>query len=90
MTWTPRPRPEWVEELNAFGRQLGSPAALVNLDEESLLATSARNRPGSTTIGDDDASSWREGAARVVACAETKPPQLLGRSWRATTSCARS
>ncbi|MGH8986953.1 MAG: sulfotransferase [Acidimicrobiia bacterium] len=38
MVWTPAPRPEWVEELNAFGRQIGDPATLVPLDDETLLA----------------------------------------------------
>src|SRR6266700_899511 len=37
MSWQPPPRPQWVAELNAFGAQLGSPAALVALDEASLL-----------------------------------------------------
>jgi hypothetical protein len=79
MTWTPRPRPEWVEELNAFGRQLGSPAALVNLDEESLLAT-AREQAGHDDFGDDDASSWREGLRVFVRALEDEADlNLLGR-----------
>ena len=37
MAWSPQPRPEWVTELNAFGRHLGSPAALVALDEDPYV-----------------------------------------------------
>jgi hypothetical protein len=57
MAWSPQPRPQWVAELNAFGRQLGSPAALISLDERSLLET-AREQTGLDDFGDDD---WREG-----------------------------
>ena len=56
MAWSPQPRPQWVTELNAFGRQLGSPAALVPLDEASLLDT-ARATTGLDDFGDD---GWRE------------------------------
>jgi len=54
--WSPKPRPQWVAELNAFGRQLGSPAALVALDEQSLL-DAARAATGLDDFGDD---AWRE------------------------------
>ena len=57
MVWSPKPRPEWVTELNAFGRHLGSPAALVALDEESLL-DAARAATGLDDFGADD--DWRE------------------------------
>ena len=56
MVWTPQPRPEWVEELNAIGRHAGAPAALVPLDEQSLLAA-ARAETGLDDFGDD---AWRE------------------------------
>ena len=79
MAWTPRPRPEWVEELNAFGRQLGSPGALVALDEESLLDT-ARAQSGLDDFGDDGASSWREGLRVFVRALEDEADlNLLGR-----------
>src|SRR5689334_19147983 len=56
MTWTPPPRPEWVDELNALGRHAGSAGTLVPLDEESLLAA-ARAETGLDDFGDD---AWRE------------------------------
>jgi hypothetical protein len=56
MVWTPQPRPEWVEELNAIGRHAGSARALVPLDEGSLLAA-ARAETGLDDFGDD---LWRE------------------------------
>jgi hypothetical protein len=62
MSWQPKPRPQWVEELNAFGRQLGDPAALVALDEETMLAT-ARALTDLDDFGDD---GWREGFRVLV------------------------
>jgi hypothetical protein len=56
MVWTPQPRPEWVEELNAIGRHAGSARALVAIDEDSLLAA-ARAETGLDDFGDD---GWRE------------------------------
>jgi hypothetical protein len=56
MVWSPQPRPQWVTELNAFGRHLGSPAALVALDEAALLET-ARSATGLDDFGDD---RWQE------------------------------
>ena len=79
MVWTPPPRPEWVEELNAFGRQLGSPAALVPLDEQSLLDT-ARGQAGLDDFGDDDSSAWRDGLGVFVRALEDEADlTLLGR-----------
>jgi hypothetical protein len=57
MAWQPPPRPLWVAELNAFGRQLGEPAALVPLDADELVAT-ARSIAGLDDLGSD---SWRAG-----------------------------
>jgi hypothetical protein len=76
MAWSPKPRPQWVTELNAFGRHLGSPAALVPLDEESLLDT-ARASAGLDDFGDD---GWREPLSVFVrALAEEADLHLLGR-----------
>ncbi len=54
--WNPRPRPSWVTTLNTVGRGLGSPHAVVSLDEASLLAA-AREATGLSDFGDD---AWRE------------------------------
>jgi hypothetical protein len=74
--WSPKPRPQWVAELNAFGRQLGSPAALVALDEESLLGA-ARAATGLGDFGDD---AWREPFGIFVRALEAEADlHLLGR-----------
>jgi hypothetical protein len=76
MTWEPKPRPEWVEQLNAFGRQLGAPAALVALDEQSLLAT-ATELSGLHDFGDD---GWRAGFGVLVqSLQEEADLNLVGR-----------
>jgi len=58
----PPPRPDWVEALNQMGRSLGSPASLVSLDAEELLA-SARAMTGLDDFGDD---AWREPFALLL------------------------
>jgi hypothetical protein len=74
--WSPKPRPQWVAELNAFGRQLGSPAALVALDEDSLL-DAARAATGLEDFGDD---AWREPFGIFVRALEAEADlHLLGR-----------
>ena len=80
MVWQPKPRPQWVEELNAFGRQLGAPAALVSLDEGSLLGA-ARDATGLDDFGDDGADGgWREGLAVFLLALEHEADlHLLGR-----------
>src|SRR5687767_13838542 len=55
-SWTPRPRPAWVTEMNAVGANPGNPAALVALDEPSLLAT-AHTITGLDDFGGDE---WLE------------------------------
>ncbi len=54
--WTPPPRPPWVATLNTVGRSLGSPLAVVSLDEDSLL-DAAQRATGLRDFGDD---AWRE------------------------------
>ena len=49
-SWQPPPRPEWVTELNKVGANPGSPAALVALDEESLMAAAIK-APGLDDFG---------------------------------------
>ena len=76
MVWSPRPRPQWVSELNAFGRHLGSPAALVFLDEVSLLDT-AHEATGLEDFGDD---GWLEGFGVFLRALEAEADlHLLGR-----------
>jgi len=53
--WRPPPRPVWVSLLNRVGVTLGSPAALVPLDEPSLLEV-AKAATGLEDFGDD---CWR-------------------------------
>ena len=77
MAWSPPPRPHWVTELNAFGAQLGSPAALVPLDASSLIDT-ACNATGLDDFGDD---GWREGFAVFLRSLEDEADlHLLGRT----------
>jgi hypothetical protein len=76
MVWTPKPRPQWVTELNAFGGHLGAPSALVALDEESLL-DAARAATGLDDFGDD---GWREPMRLFIrALDEEADLHLLGR-----------
>lgn len=79
MTWSPKPRPEWVAELNAFGRHLGSPRAIVALDEESLL-DAARAATGLSDFADPGDDGWREGMRVFVDSLENEADlNLLGR-----------
>ena len=76
MTWSPKPRPDWVTGLNAFGRHLGSPRALVSLEESSLL-DAARTAAGLEDFGDD---GWRDGMRVFIAALEDEADlNLLGR-----------
>jgi hypothetical protein len=76
MVWSPPPRPQWVTELNAFGRHLGSPAALVSLDEASLIDT-AVTATGLDDFGDD---RWREPLGVFLRSLEEQADlHLLGR-----------
>jgi hypothetical protein len=76
VVWEPLPRPQWVADLNAFGRQLGGPAALVALDEDSLLGA-AREATGLDDFGDD---GWREPLHIFVRSLEDEADlHLLGR-----------
>lgn len=79
MTWRPRPRPAWVEQLNAYG----APEAIVPLDEPSLL-DAARAITGLDDFGDDlddlDRGGWRKGfAVFVQALRDEADLHLLGR-----------
>lgn len=54
-SWTPPPRPDWVERVNAEGRNLDI-ASIVPFDAENLVATAMRST-GLSDFGTDD---WRE------------------------------
>lgn len=51
--WHPKGRPEWVSHLNLMGRSPGDPAAIIPLDEASLLAA-AVEATGLDDFGDTD------------------------------------
>ena len=73
--WTPPPRPDWVERVNAEGRFLDL-AGVVPLDEASLLATATANT-GLSDFGDDD---WREPFGVLLkSLAEEAQLTLMGR-----------
>jgi hypothetical protein len=55
MSWTPPPRPAWVERLIAHGDAVGGAEHLVGLDGEELLRV-ARASTGLDDFGDD---GWR-------------------------------
>jgi hypothetical protein len=76
MVWEPKPRPQWVTELNAFGRQLGSPAALVALDEASVLGA-ARAATGLEDFGE---GAWIDGLRVFLRALDDEADlHLLGR-----------
>ena len=54
--WRPPPRPVWVDRLNRMGRNLGSPAVVIPLDETSLLEAAA----AATGLDDFGPDGWRE------------------------------
>lgn len=73
--WTPPPRPEWVERINAEGRFMEIDS-LVPLDTRELMETARRNT-GFDDFGDD---GWREGFEIFVkAVNEEAELHLLGR-----------
>ncbi len=56
MTWSPPPRPDWVERLIAQGDAVGGAGNLVGLDADELVATALE----STGLGDFGPPTWRE------------------------------
>jgi Sulfotransferase family len=74
--WAAPQRPRWVRLLNQVGANLGDPAAMVPLDEESLLTT-AQRLTGLDDYGDD---AWREPFGILLADIETEAQlHLTGR-----------
>jgi hypothetical protein len=83
--WTPAPRPEWVTTMNRVGTIVGSPAALVPLDEPSLL-DAARTATGLDDFGGDE---WREPFRILLADIENEADlHLAGRLLTRFTFCA--
>jgi hypothetical protein len=76
MSWTPPPRPRWVERLIAHGEAVGGAEQLVSLDAEELQAT-AQHATGLADFGGD---GWREHFAVLVrSLAEESDLHLVGR-----------
>src|SRR4051794_19985716 len=79
MGWAPQPPPPWGNELKTFGRPAGSAAAIVPLDEVSLL-DAARAATGLDDFGDAGDDRWREAFGRFVRALEEEGDlHLLGR-----------
>lgn len=55
MGWSPPPRPEWVERIDAHGRAVGGAGFLLSLDPDDLLAAAR----ASTGLDDFGGDSWR-------------------------------
>ncbi|MGZ8763211.1 MAG: hypothetical protein ACXW2Y_07790 [Acidimicrobiia bacterium] len=51
--WSPWPRPEWVDALNATGTHVGSPAVVVDLEVGELL-DHARGLTGLDDFGGEE------------------------------------
>lgn len=76
MSWTPPPRPRWVERLIAHGEAVGGAEHLVPLDADDLLATAQRT----TGLADFGGDGWREPFAVLVrALEEESDLHLVGR-----------
>jgi len=51
-TWQPHPRPEWATVLNRLGEGLGTPAVMVSLDADEMIAAAVA-ATGLEDFGDD-------------------------------------
>ena len=76
MSWTPPPRPSWVERLNAFGVAAGGAEKLVSLERDALIEEARR----STGLDDFGDSGWRANyEALLPAIDEESGLHLVGR-----------
>ena len=83
-----KPRPEWVAELNAFGRQLGSPGRARRRSTRRRCSTTARAATGLDDFGDD---GWREPCGIFLAALDEEADlHLLGRIHRPQRDRARA
>ncbi len=77
MSWTPPPRPVWVERLIEHGEAIGGPEHLVSLEADSLLEAATRSS-GLSDFGDGD---WRTHFEVLVrALEEESQLHLVGRT----------
>jgi hypothetical protein len=54
--WHPKARPDWVAHFNELGRSPGDPAAIIPLDEASLIAAATE----ATELDDFGDDGWRQ------------------------------
>lgn len=74
-SWTPPPRPEWVQRVNDEGRHMHI-ESLVPLEAEELMATARRN----TGFDDFGSDEWREPFERLLRAINTEAElNLFGR-----------
>ncbi len=77
MSWTPPPRPVWVERLNEHGEAIGGPEHLVSLEADSLLEAATR----STGLSEFGEGEWRTHFDVLVrALEEESKLHLVGRT----------
>jgi hypothetical protein len=73
--WTPPPRPDWLQHVNAEGRHMHI-KSLVPLEAQELMDTARRNT-GFSDFGSDE---WRDPFARLLHALETEAElNLFGR-----------
>ena len=76
VSYRPPARPAWLDEVNAFGRTLGDPRALVALDADGMVAA-ACELTNLDDFGDDE---WRAPYSTFVQSLESEGNlHLLGR-----------
>jgi hypothetical protein len=76
MSWTPPPRPRWVERLIAHGDAVGGPERLVSLDGDALCEEAV----GSTGLSDFGGDDWRAPFRLLLDALERESSlHLLGR-----------
>jgi hypothetical protein len=76
MSWSPPPRPPWLDQFNRLAATAGSPDALVPLDGPSLLAASR----AATGLDDFGGDTWQEGFDLLLSDLEaTANLNLMGR-----------
>lgn len=85
-TWSPPPRPEWVERLIAHGDAVGGAERLVGLDGDELVATALADGPGA----DFGPPTWRGHFDVLLAALERESDLHLAGRLLARTEVLRS